>query len=509
MKTVFVISALISLALLSNKGITTSIEDQTGKQLAQLYCQSCHMLPNPKDLNKATWANYVLPRMGYMLGIYEGKGTRDSILATFNDASIEDVTSLFPDEVRIDPKEWQSIKAYYLSNSPISLPIPKDTQRVTYTDIFNPRGTTFTVKPPSTTLVKYLSSNDLLIGTAQHQKVLFFDNQENLIKSGNAPEGVVSAYESNDALYLTAMGSFAPSDQASGKILQIPKNNTGMTRIVASNLNRPVHTSYSDLDLDGKLDIVVSEYGKWLGKLSINWGNQKGFLPQALINQTGAIKTQVEDMNGDNLPDVVSLFGQGNECIRISYNLGNRMFRHEEVLKFKPSNGSSSFEMVDWNKDGHLDIIYTAGDNADYPPISKSYHGIYLYLNNGMNQFKLSFFLPMQGAYGAKAVDFDQDGDLDIASISFFADYNQKDNEGFIYWQNIGKDKFRKQLIPQANKGRWLVMDTKDKDNDGDVDIVLGSLAFEVVPKSPLLDQWVSEGIPYLVLENLSNNVKK
>ncbi len=45
-------------------------------------------------------------------------------------------------------------------------------------------------------------------------------------------------------------------------------------------------------------------------------------------------------------------------------------------------------------------------------------------------------------------------------------------------------------------------MDASDIDNDGDQDILLGSLAFEVVPKTPYLLQWVADGIPFIVLEN-------
>jgi hypothetical protein len=45
-------------------------------------------------------------------------------------------------------------------------------------------------------------------------------------------------------------------------------------------------------------------------------------------------------------------------------------------------------------------------------------------------------------------------------------------------------------------------MDAADADNDGDVDLVLGSLAFEVVPANGLLEQWTNDGIPFVVLKN-------
>ncbi|NJL75451.1 MAG: cytochrome c [Saprospiraceae bacterium] len=40
-----------------------------GEQLAKVHCASCHQYPTPEFLDKKTWKNYILPRMGYMMGI--------------------------------------------------------------------------------------------------------------------------------------------------------------------------------------------------------------------------------------------------------------------------------------------------------------------------------------------------------------------------------------------------------------------------------------------------------
>jgi hypothetical protein len=45
-------------------------------------------------------------------------------------------------------------------------------------------------------------------------------------------------------------------------------------------------------------------------------------------------------------------------------------------------------------------------------------------------------------------------------------------------------------------------MDSADIDLDGDEDLVLGSLAFEVVPDGGEIEGWVQGGIPFVVLEN-------
>src|SRR5258707_10819375 len=41
---------------------------ERGHQLAQGYCQTCHLFPDPALLDKATWENGALPEMAPWLG---------------------------------------------------------------------------------------------------------------------------------------------------------------------------------------------------------------------------------------------------------------------------------------------------------------------------------------------------------------------------------------------------------------------------------------------------------
>jgi FG-GAP-like repeat len=68
------------------------------------------------------------------------------------------------------------------------------------------------------------------------------------------------------------------------------------------------------------------------------------------------------------------------------------------------------------------------------------------------------------------------DGDLDIATISFFPDPTQKPNEGFVLLKNVGNNvNFKPSAMKGADQGKWMTMDVADMDNDGDIDIALGS----------------------------------
>jgi len=128
---------------------------------------------------------------------------------------------------------------------------------------------------------------------------------------------------------------------------------------------------------------------------SLSWYENKGnrsWQRHVLRALPGAIKVYIRDENHDGLPDIWALFAQGEEGIFLYTNKGNGQFDEEQVLRFPPSYGSTSFQLVDMNKDGFEDILYTCGDNGDYSPVLKPYHGVYVFLNDGHNHFKQNFF---------------------------------------------------------------------------------------------------------------------
>jgi hypothetical protein len=109
----------------------------------------------------------------------------------------------------------------------------------------------------------------------------------------------------------------------------------------------------------------------------------------------------------------------------------------------------------------------------------------------------------MHGAFKAVARDFDKDGDLDIAAISFFPDYEKAPQESFVYLENLGGLRFSASTFPEAISGRWLALDAADLDGDGDIDIVLGSLIEMNSDVPPALKKnWEQTGPSVLILRN-------
>lgn len=502
-KLLFAISIFLTACGSSEKSSPTLETQSRGEQLAQAYCASCHQLPQATDLDKNTWEKYILPRMGYMMGIYPDDSTRKSLLEAGLAGQIVSQSNVFPESPTLQQADWEKIRQYYLQNAPESLDAPDTLPIKQGLAHFKLKTPSFKLSPPSTTMIKIDAEEGIFIGDAFTESLYKFDKELNLLKIGKAKEGIVNFLNAEDAYWLTVMGSFSPTDQPSGFLMLLPKKEGLSPKRVINNLQRPVHTSFADINQDGAFDLVTCEFGKWTGRLSW-WQNtpDRGLVQHVLRNKPGATNTRVVDLNGDQKLDILALMGQGDEGIFAYYQETDTSFREEALYHFPPSYGSSFFDTLDYNKDGHIDLIYTCGDNADYIPIVKPYHGIRILLNDGSGKFSQHLHLPLPGAYKAIPADFDQDGDIDIAAISFFPDFQNQIAQGFVYYEQTEPDTFEAYSFAEVDQGRWLVMDSGDLDQDGDIDLALGSLVFEVVPEMGLVDQWTEQGLPFVVLEN-------
>jgi hypothetical protein len=341
------------------------------------------------------------------------------------------------------------------------------------------------------------------LGDANTQRLHWLNPDLAMEKAAQLDEGIVDIQPDNSGIFITLMGSFSPTDAALGTVVYLNEQ-TGAGQLLLENLQRPVHSAWADFNGDGRRDAVVCEYGKWTGGLSL-WLQQPdgGFTKTWLRQKSGAIKSLIRDLNADGFPDLLALFGQGDEGIFCYLNDGAGHFTEEVVMRFPPTYGSSNIRVMDVNADGKEDIIYTCGDNADYKPILKPYHGIYIFAaTDSAAAYEPFLFLPLPGAYDALPADFDQDGDLDIAAIAFFPDFVHQPERGGVYFENRGLGQYLPHALESNPLGRWMVMDVGDLENDGDLDIALGALTFEVIPDRGEVRRWLQGALPALILEN-------
>ena len=491
-----------------------SVSGLSGKELAVAHCSRCHVFVSPELLTKTIWKEDVLPTMGHRMGIYSGGIRPDSLFDPGISGKIVRDAGIYPESPVLARKDWREIEQFYIEHAPDTIPPPLRKSPIRMgLPYFKYKETFFSHRPSLTTMIKILPDNRGIVYSdgKNRRNVLTFltsDLKENYsITLQSTP---VQFDERSNELYLTTAGNgIFPTDAPGGSLQRWAKNGSQPeykpVNIVLPNLQRPVCMAYGDLNKDGLEDVVACEFGNQTGQLA--WYENNGndsYNKRILRSKPGAITAIIKDANNDGLPDIYVLMAQGDEGVFLYENQGSGKFEEKRLLSFLPLNGSQYMEMADFNKDGFDDIIYVCGDNADKTPILKSYHGIYIFLNDGKSNFTQSYFYQMNGAYKAMVRDYDLDGDLDIAAISFFPDYLRYPEESFIYLENKGNLKFDDYSFPEASKGRWVVMDAGDMDGDGDIDLALGSFVY-FLPQGDttgLGKKWLINGPSVIVLEN-------
>ena len=529
-----------------------------GERLAQTYCSSCHLAPDPSLLDSRSWEKGVLPAMGPRLGIFAygfrlyPNSSRDTNIGK----------GYYPSQPLLSYTDWQHILDYYTATSPDSLPGQGRRWPIAMRglSLFDVREPGLRYRTPATTYIgvdTFPGERGVNCYDYHYHRLYRFSPDLRVADSVADNGGIVDMVRDGSDWVTCDIGVLNPNNGKSGKVGRIGpvweaegvgpvreaegvgparkaesvgparkpggagKGGTGEggaggagmgmgggrwvvdTPALYLPLARPVQLAKADLNGDGRTDWVVCEFGNLKGALS--WLENKGggrYERHIIRAVPGAIRVYVNDYNHDGRPDLWVLFAQGDEGIFLFTNQGNGRFTQQALLRFPPCYGSSYFELVDFNKDGHPDILYTCGDNADFSPVLKPYHGIYIYLNDGHNHFTQRYFFPMNGAYKAVARDFDGDGDLDIAAISFFPDFSHQPEEGFVYLENRGDYDFRPYSLPAAEQGKWLTMDVGDVDGDGRPDIVLGN--FSLYSKITPAGVDFTKGPPFLLLKNRS-----
>lgn len=483
-----------------------------GEVLAKVQCGACHEFVPPEMLPLQAWKADVLPAMGHRLGIYNGPNVPDSVLGSPDNAELIRKSGVYPSSPRIANDDWEKIKTYYLSHAPESIPDPKKDEPIRIgLEHFRYVEAPIAHRPPLTAMVKILRPGKGLVfsdGKNKANVLTFLKPDLSLDRNLVLGKTPVQYWEQDEKAYLTLIGpNVFPSDQRLGRFIEIQESGEGQPRsqTLLDDLKRPVYTSHGDLDNDGLEDLLVCEFGDLTGQLALyrNLGNGK-YTTNVLLDRPGAIRTILKDYDSDGDLDVFALMAQGDEGVFYLENKGQGKFDENRLLTFSPLNGSQYLELADFNSDGVDDLLYVCGDNADKTPYLKKYHGVYVFLNDGNLNFEQAYFYPLNGAYKALARDFDLDGDLDIAAISFFPDYRAYPEESFVYLENQGDLSFTASSFAHASDGRWMVMDAGDLDGDGDLDLALGSFVqfLALGDTTGLSKRWLTQSPSVVILEN-------
>ncbi|MBL4678774.1 MAG: VCBS repeat-containing protein [Mucilaginibacter sp.] len=433
-----------------------------GKYLTQQYCTNCHALVPADALTKDVWRMHVMPTMADYLKI-----------STYGSEFFKKPT----DTGGISLTHWQAIVDYYNKIAPTELkpakiPTPLVADWAGFTlrkpnDMPDVSFTTTVAGDPSTGKIY---TSDLVAGNLTE-----WDNDLKPTVLTTLPSGASNIqFQKDGNAIVSAVGRLDHVDYPNGRIVSVNlKSGDNKPADVAGDMPRPVQTITADFDKDGKNEIVVCGEGYKKGGVYLLKVGADNKLEKrnTIAYRAGAVQAVSQDFNKDGWPDLMVLYGIGNEGLVLYLNDHKGGFTSKDLLQFPPVNGSTSFQLADMDHDGNLDLIYTCGYNFHDTRILKPYHGLYIYKNTGDFNFKQQWFYPINGATKAIAADFDSDGDMDIATIAFFADMKSNPGEEFIYFEQQKPMQFKPHSVPVSKYGRWMSMDVTDINKDGKPDI--------------------------------------
>jgi hypothetical protein len=255
---------------------------------------------------------------------------------------------------------------------------------------------------------------------------------------------------------------------------------------LAAGLGRVADVRAADVDGDNQLDLIVAEFGwqrtgkiLWLRNISTE-GHNPRFEMRPIDDRPGTIHLPVHDFNDDGRPDFAALVSQEYEAVDLFMNTGQGRFNRRNTwaapdLTF----GSTGIELVDLDRDGDRDILYTNGDTFDNN-IASPWHGVQWLENRGDLAFDYHRLSAMPGAYRALAADFDGDGDEDAVAVAFLprkvqpASLRDAQQASIVFLEQTAPGQFSRHTLERGSPD-YATLAIGDFDGDGDSDFAVGS----------------------------------
>jgi hypothetical protein len=248
---------------------------------------------------------------------------------------------------------------------------------------------------------------------------------------------------------------------------------------VLENTSRVTDARAADLNGDGRMDLVLGQFGYDQGEIS--WLERTGpweFKRHVLLELSGAINVVVADFNGDHLPDIVAQISQQWEEIHYFQNEGNGRFTPTRIWgSTNEDYGSSGMVVVDFNRDGRPDIVFTNGDGFGpaATPGPRPWHGVQWLENTATAGFRYHRIGNLPGAYSPQAVDLDGDGNIDVVTVAAYADWNNRNRDviSLMWFRNDGRMNFEPIVLARTPKD-LITLAVGDFDGTGRPSLVTG-----------------------------------
>ncbi len=249
--------------------------------------------------------------------------------------------------------------------------------------------------------------------------------------------------------------------------------------VVLENTSRVTDVRAADLNGDGKLDLVLAQFGYDQGEVS--WLEQIGpwaYRRHVLLELSGAINVVVADFNGDHKPDVAAILSQQWEEVYYFENQGGGNFATKRIWgSTNEDYGCSGLTVADLNRDGRPDLVFTNGDGfgPSATPGPRPWHGVQWLENVGDGNFRYHRIGNLPGAYSPLVVDLDGDGALDVVAVAAYADWNNQNRNvvSLMWFRNDGRQSFTPIALARTPKDQ-ITLTAGDFDGSGRPSLVTG-----------------------------------